>query len=745
MKRLIFLIFLVFACFSLSAQFTKEDYLRADSVSEFKSLVLNEILELNWIDTTHLFWYKARTSVDTTMFFIVDAQKQEKRIAFDTERLANAIRERLKLKTKANQLLLPNLKFAADLTTFTFERKDTIWKCFLADAYRLESLSAKEKEQEWPHWGESRDELANNPVVSPNGKQEAFIRDYNVFVRNIRTGEINQLSYDGCAGDLYSSYIVWSPDSHYLTTNKVRVHEKRYMHFVESSPPDQLLPNLHKLEYLRPGDVLPVFRPALFDVVRKKKIEVDIRPFENQFSLSNIQWAPDSQSFSFEYNQRGHQVFQVVRVNAQTGKTKIVIDEQSDTFIDYSGKRYRYDVDKTGEIIWASERDGWNHLYLINGETGEIINQITKGEWVVRGVEYVNEKDRTILLRAGGRNKKEDPYYEHYCSIGFDGKSLKDLTPEKMQHNAHFSHDYRFFVDTYSTPDKAPVSVLRRTSDGRILMLLEQADISLIEANGWIAPEPFVAKGRDGKTDIWGNIYRPTTFDPNKSYPIIEYIYAGPQGSFVQKSFSSYHYPFSSLAELGFIVVQIDGMGTSNRSKAFHDVCYKNLKDAGFPDRIRWIKAAAEKYSFMDTTRVGIFGGSAGGQNAMAAVLFHPHFYKAAVASCGCHDNRMDKMWWNEQWMGYPVGPHYAESSNVVNAHLLQGELMLIVGELDDNVDPASTMQVADALIKADKEFELVVLPGVKHTLGGKFGERKRRDFFIRTLLHLETPGWNNK
>lgn len=743
MKRVIFLILLVYAGFSLNAQFTKEDYLRADSVSEFRNLVLHEILEVHWIDTTSILWFKTRISVDTIKYFIVDAQTREKRTAFDQDRLANAIRKRLKVKAKANKLSLFNLKFSADITTLTFERKDTIWKCYLADGYRLEPVAAKEKKQEWPYWGTSRDELANDPVVSPDGKAEAFIRDYNVFVRQMDTGEVHQLSYDGCAGDLYSSYLLWSPDSRYLVTNKVRIHEKRYMQFIESSPDDQLLPKLHKREYLRPGDALPLYRPTLFDVAKGKKIEIDTRPFENQFSISNIKWAADSRAFTFEYNQRGHQVYQVVRVDAQTGETKIIIHEQSDTFIDYSGKRYRYDLVETGEIIWASERDGWNHLYLINGKTGEIINQVTKGQWVVRGVEYVDEKERTILFRASGRNRNEDPYFEHYYRIGFDGKNLKELTPEKRQHRALFSHDYAYFVDIYSTPDIPPVSVLRRSKDGRTLMVLEEADISLLEAKGWIAPEPFVAKGRDGKTDIWGNIYRPTSFDPNKSYPVIEYIYAGPQGSFVQKSFSPYMASFSSLAELGFIVVQIDGMGTSNRSKAFHDVCYKNLKDAGFPDRIRWIKTAAEKYPYMDTTRVGIFGGSAGGQNALAALLFYPGFYKAAVASCGCHDNRLDKMWWNEQWMGYPVGPHYAESSNVENAHLLQGDLMLIVGELDDNVDPASTMQVADALIKAGKEFELVVLPGVKHTLGGKFGERKRRDFFVRTLLNQQTPKWN--
>jgi dipeptidyl aminopeptidase/acylaminoacyl peptidase len=256
-------------------------------------------------------------------------------------------------------------------------------------------------------------------------------------------------------------------------------------------------------------------------------------------------------------------------------------------------------------------------------------------------------------------------------------------------------------------------------------------------------PEVFSTKGRDGKTDIWGMIYRPTSFDSTKKYPIIEYIYAGPHSSHVPKNFVASYKAYAALSELGFIVVQIDGMGTSNRSKAFHDVCWRNLKDAGFPDRILWIKAAAQKYPYMDTTRVGIFGGSAGGQNSTGAVLFHPEFYKVAVSSCGCHDNRMDKIWWNEQWMGYPVGPWYAENSNVTHAHLLQGRLMLLVGELDDNVDPASTIQLCDALIRAGKDFELVMLPGMNHTGGGKYGEQKRRDFFVKYLLNVKPPVWN--
>ena len=266
--------------------------------------------------------------------------------------------------------------------------------------------------------------------------------------------------------------------------------------------------------------------------------------------------------------------------------------------------------------------------------------------------------------------------------------------------------------------------------------------MSALLATGWKAPERFVAKGRDGTTDIYGVIFRPTNLDPKKKYPVIEDIYAGPQDSFVPKAFAAFREP-QALAELGFIVVQIDGMGTSNRSKAFHDVCWKNLGDAGLPDRILWMKAAAAKYPYMDLTRVGIYGVSAGGQDALRALLAHPDFYKVGVAACGCHDNRMDKIWWNEQWMGWPVGPHYAEQSNVTNAHKLQGKLLLIVGEMDHNVDPASTMQVVNALIKADKDFDLLVVPGAGHGIGGAYGVRRMRDFFVRHLLGVEPPDRN--
>ena len=285
---------------------------------------------------------------------------------------------------------------------------------------------------------------------------------------------------------------------------------------------------------------------------------------------------------------------------------------------------------------------------------------------------------------------------------------------------------------------------LRDAETGKLVMDLEKADISALLAAGWKAPEVFHAPGRDGKTEMWGIIQRPSNFDPDKKYPIIEYIYSGPGDAYTPKSFLPYNGYTTALAELGFIVVQLDAMGTSYRGKKFEEICYKNLKDAGFPDRIQWIKAAAEKYPCMDTTRVGIYGCSAGGQESMAAVLFHPEFYKAAYSSCGCHDNRMDKIWWNEQWMGYPVDSSYVECSNVENAWRLTRPLMLVVGEMDDNVDPASTLQVANALIKAGKDFELVVLPGAAHTMGESFGEHKRFDFFVEELMGVRPPKWED-
>ncbi len=542
----------------------------------------------------------------------------------------------------------------------------------------------------------------------------------------------------------YSVYIKWSPDSKKVAANKIRPVQKRYVYYVESSPADQSQPKLHKQEYAKPGDELPFYIPCIFDVETGKATIPSTELFSNQYSLNGneMKWNDDSKAITFEYNQRGHQVYRILELSAETGKVRPLVEETSDKYVNYA-RYFRHDLKDGKRLIWMSERDNYEHLYMYDRASGKPLYQITKGDWYVRQVVKVDEEKELIYFTANGIQKNEDPYFIRYYRIGFDGKGMTDLTPETGMHRAWFSEDMKYLVDTYSMVDKAPETVLRDASNGKVIMPIEKADISKLLAEGWKAPEVFVAKGRDGKTDMWGLIQRPTNFDPNKKYPIIEYIYQGPGSQYVPKTFRPFDYYMTPIAELGFIVVMVDGMGTSFRSREFENICYKNLKDAGLPDHIAWIKAAAEKYPYMDIDKVGIYGCSAGGQESTAAVLFHPEFYKCAYSACGCHDNRMDKIWWNELWMSYPIGDQYKESSNVDNAHLLSRPLMLVVGELDDNVDPASTMQVVNALIKANKDFELVVIPGAHHTVGEAFGEHKRYDFFIRNLWGTNPPKWS--
>ncbi|MHA3772997.1 prolyl oligopeptidase family serine peptidase [Verrucomicrobiota bacterium sgz303538] len=565
-----------------------------------------------------------------------------------------------------------------------------------------------------------------------------FIRDCNVFARRKDSGEEIQLSRDGTADDPYAEPFLWSPDGGRFVARQVRKGDERKIQFIESSPKDQLQPKLHEISYAKPGDKIAQERPRLFDINLRQQVPIKEELFQNSWDIGQMRWAPDGSRFTFLFNQRGHQVMRVIAVDASTGEARGVVQEQSSTFIDYSQKTFLHWLDETNELIWASERDGWNHLYLYDSKNGQVKNQITRGEWVVRGVERVDAEKRQVWFSIAGVRPGEDPYYVHLARVNFDGSGLVVLTEGDGTHKWAFSPDGKYLIDSWSRVDLPPVTVLRESKDGRLVCELERADASALLAKGWSPVERFVAKGRDGKTDIYGVITRPSNFDPAKKYPIIENIYAGPHGFFVPKEWRRElrHHLF---AELGFIVVQIDGMGTNWRSKTFHDVCWKNLADAGFPDRIAWLKAAAAKYPEMDLSRVGIFGGSAGGQNALGALLFHGDFYKVAVADCGCHDNRMDKIWWNEAWMGWPIGPEYAASSNVTNAHRLQGKLLLTVGEMDTNVDPASTMQVVNALIKADKDFDLLVVPGANHGAGeSPYASRRRMDFFVRNLLGVE-------
>lgn len=724
------------------AQGTLEDYNRAYSLRQKFSgyQVYHSDVNPHWVTGTSSFWYLQRTPQGNE-YLLVDADRQTRRPLFVRDSLAMQLQRSLGRNVDARNLPLDKGNLEASLDVFRFVCDGYNWRYEIA-ANRLTREGKVPPRGKGRHWMETDDEKGWGPVTSPDGKYEAYIKNDNIFVRDKASGRERQLSQDGTLSNYYSSYIQWSPDSRKVLSCRIRPVQKRYVYYVESSPRDQLQPKLHQQEYAKPGDELPFKVPCIFHVETGQRCIPETSLFAHQYSLSYLRWDADSKSVTFEYNERGHKTYRVLELSAEDGKVRTLIEEKEEKYVNYP-LIYRNYLQDGKHILWTSERDNYNHLYLYDRTTGRPVRQITKGRWYVRGVQYVDEQNQWIYFSANGMNPKEDPYLIHYYRIGFDGKDLVELTPDEGMHQAWFSSDYRYLVDVYSKVDTPPVAVLRDARTGRQVMPLEQADISRLEANGWRAPEVFSAKGRDGKTDIWGVIYRPTNFDPSRKYPVVEYIYSGPGGQHVPKSFSSYNWWMTSLAELGFIVVQVDGMSTSFRSKDFEEVCYKNLKDAGLPDHMAWLQEAARRYPYMDLDRVGIFGSSAGGQEAMSAVLFHPEFYKAAYSACGCHDNRMDKIWWNELWMGYPVDSSYIESSNVEQAYRLERPLMLVVGEMDDNVDPASTMQVVNALIRANKDFELVVVPGAGHTMGDNFGEHKRYDFFVRHLMGVEPPKWN--
>jgi dipeptidyl aminopeptidase/acylaminoacyl peptidase len=729
----------------------------------------------HWFQNNTRFWYRNDLRGGAREFILVDTERGSREPAFDHNKLAAALSQAADKPYQADKLPFDSIEFVEEARAVQFKVGDTTWKCELA-SYQCTKVQAgagvpldkpspaeaaptlaelellAQQESPWydPLAANTEETLVlqrqppqDRSGRSPDGQWTAFIKDHNVFIRSTDGHEV-RLSQDGQEGLAYGM-LAWAPDSKALTAFRIEPSERKEVYLIESSPANGGRARLRTRPYALPGDKFTAYELNLFDIAGQKQVKPQVDRID--FGTPRLRWKQDGHTFTYQQTDRGHQRFRVLEVDALTGKARNLIDEKTATFVwTAHTENVRLtgvnDLDRTEEILYASERDGWRHLYLIDAREGKVKNQITRGEYVVRAIDRIDEDKRQIWFQASGKNPYQDPYFIHYYRVDFDGSGLVALTEGDGSHSVQYSPDRKYLIDTYSRVDLAPVHELRRVADGTLVCKLEEADISDLKASGWEPPEVFVAKGRDGKTDIWGIISRPRNFDPNKKYPVIEDIYAGPQGSFVPKTFSAFN-RYAQLTNLGFIVAKMDGMGTANRSKAFHDVCWHNLKDAGFADRILWHQAVAKKYPYYDISRVGIYGGSAGGQNSTAAVLFHPEFYKVAVSSCGCHDNRMDKASWNEQWMGYPVGPQYSASSNIDNAHRLRGQLLLIVGEMDTNVPPESTLRLADALIKAGKDFDLLVVPGAGHGSGGAYGERRRNDFFVRHLLSVEPPDRN--
>ncbi len=753
---------LMFAALPAMAAPTPADYERSINLRDaWVGLTENIAEPAQWLEGTHIFIYR-KTVPGGFQFVAMDADTGQKTPAFDHDRLAAAFSKAMGKPVTGLHLPFTESYYTVEFTDagkgLSARLEDGNWKCTLTD-YVCAPVPAGNGRQ--PRgFGVVRDLTVpadNTPKASPDGKWLAYVWNYNIVIRPAAGGDVIVLSTDGSAGEFYDpESIVWAPDSQKLAAYRVQPGYRRIVTHIASSPTGQLQPVTTEQLYPKPGDAVDIDRPVIFRADTRKQIAIPYDLFPNPYQMGRLTWLKDSSAVTFEYNQRGHQVYSLIAANADTGAAHVEAGDQSKTFINYA-RMFDYDVGGLGkEIIWLSERDGWNHLYLMDGRTGKMKTQITRGEFVVRKVLKVDEAKRQIWFAASGMDKDEDPYFQHVYRVDFDGRNLTPITPEKAYHDVAFSSDMQYYVDTWSRVDLPNTAELRRTADLTKVADVERGDITRLVAAGFRPPEVFTAKGRDGKTDIWGVIVRPYNFDPNKKYPVIENIYAGPHSSFVPKTFWPFG-PHSSgdkvigmqaLADLGFIVVQIDGMGTLNRSKAFHDVAWKNIGDGGFPDRIAWHKAAAAKYPWYDISRVGIYGGSAGGQNTLNALEFHPEFYKVGVAYDGCYDNRMDKIGWNEQWMGWPVDASYSASSGVDNAWRLQGHLLLVNGELDSNVDPSSTLQVVDALIKAGKDFDLLIAPNGEHsalrsTGDVPYGLRRQYSFFVRYLQGEQTPDWN--
>jgi dipeptidyl aminopeptidase/acylaminoacyl peptidase len=746
-KAIFILAFLPFLSVFAFGQATSEDYKRSERFGfyhlnpEIKNLIFKTKVEPHWFDGNRKFWYRNDLRDGTKEFILVDAQAGTRRPAFDHLKLAQTLSRQSKVKYQPEKLPFETIEFVQDGNSIEFVLANNKWLCDMAK-YECKIISQVETEQ--PQEKKSLQDEKKQTGLSPDAKREAFFREHNLFLKNTDSNEPIQLTNDGNERCFYSSP-VWSPDSKKLLCSRVIKGNETKMYYVEPVVEGQITPKLNEYVYPLPGDKIEVRKPVLFDIANERQLPIDDALFSNPYIMTSAMWKKDSSAFTFKYVQRGWQTIRLIEIDARSGKARPVVEDKTDkgALGVYS---FEYFLEDSNEIIWASERDGWNHLYLFDWPGGRVKSQLTKGRWVVRKVEFVDEKNKRIFFVASGREQNRDPYLAHYYSVNMDTAQVTLLTPGNGDHQVQFSPDRKFFIDTYSRADLAPITELRRTDDGSLVCLLEEADISLLEKTGWKMPEPFVAKGRDIKTDIYGLIYRPSNLDPSKKYPVIEKIYNGPHCFHCPKSFEAALQSglMQPLAELGFITVIIDGMGTAGRSKEFRDVSHKNLGDAGLPDHIAWLKALSQQYPYVDISRVGIFGYSAGGYDSARALIAHPEFYSDAVSLAGNHDHRLDKLSWVEQWMGYPPpfsfanrssgDDYYSKQSNVTNADKLKGKLLLICGCLDTNVPHESTLKFADALIRAGKDFEMFIHPGTGHNLGDDYTSKKIEDFFVRNL-----------
>ncbi len=520
-------------------------------------------------------------------------------------------------------------------------------------------------------------------------------------------------------------------------------------------------PELKAWKYPLVGDAnVTMIERVIINVDTPKVIRLKLPPDQHRSTLcddiscrggsgwDDVQWSDDSKHLAFVSTSRDHKQEWFRVADASTGDIREVMGETAAKFYESGNDKVNWKyLPKSNEILWFSERDGWGQMYLYDLTTGKLKNQITHGEGNVTQVLYVDEGTRTIYFLAAGKEPGCDPYFSHYYSIRFDGSSQKLLTPEDADHAVTSSLDGRYFIDVYSTPTQPQTTVVRDSS-GKVVVEVAKQDITKLVAAGWVPPTPITVKARDGKTDLYGFLFKPTSFDASKKYPIVNNVYPGPQtGSCGSRSFTAAHRDMQALAELGFVVVCIDGMGTPWRSKAFHEFYYANLGDNTIPDQVAGMKELAAKYPWIDIDRAGMYGHSGGG-NATAAAMFHyPDFFKVGIAESGNHDQRVYEDDWAEKWSGLlvknPDGTtNYDSQANQYVAKNLKGHLLLAHGTMDNNVPPNNTLLVVDALIKANKDFDLLMIPNVAHGYAeaAQYMARRRWDYFVRYLAGNTPP-----
>jgi dipeptidyl-peptidase 4 len=746
---------------------TAADYARAEKflAAGATPLVVGGAVQASWLPDDR-FYYRT-TTADGTEFVLVSPATKSRGPAFDHAKLAATLSAAAGSTYDPKKLPFTAITLSPDAKTVSFDLDKRRWTCDVQGVKCEPTGEATGAGMPGGGRGGRGGVVAGGrpgvppSMPSPDGKRAVFIRDWNLWVRDVATNQEKQLTTDGVENFGYATdnagwaasdrpIVLWSPDSKKIATYQQDERTVGEMYLVETKVGH---PRLQRWKYPLPGDeVVAMLQRVIVDADTARITRFDMPPdyhratLGDNFSISDMQWSPDAARLAFVSTSRDHKRAIVRVADAATGAVRTVFDETEKThFESVAGWRVLW---ATSEVIWSSQRDDWAHLYLYDLATGALKNRITSGEGPVTRILKVDEKSRTVWFVGMGREKGQDPYFQHLYRVGLDGKNYASLTPETGDHNAQLSPSGKFIVDTYSTCEVPPVVALR-DADGKVVMPLEKADISKLLAAGWKPPVPITVKARDGKTDLYGMTFVPTRLEPGRKYPIINNAYPGPQsGSVGSRSFAAARGDKQALAELGFVVVSIDGMGTPGRAKSFHDAYYGAMgRDNTLPDQVAGMKELAQKYPYIDIDRAAMWGHSGGGFIAADAMFRYPDFFKVGISESGNHDQREYEDDWGERYQGLltktPDGKdNYEVEANQSVAKNLKGHLLLAHGTMDNNVPPYNTLLVVDALIKANKDFDLLMIPNAGHGYGaaGNYMMRRRWDYFVRHLLGVDPP-----